>query len=217
MKQFGTILAITLIACLTSCQSTQQKAEALAEKATKHLLFIPDSYEAVSTQVDTAFYNPCFEPEVITEVKKILDAEDAINDAKLSMSSASSSMAIWGKHYGYYSDFERHEYNEAKKKYDEAVSTVTKAQNTIDATTAIIKDHLSNAPWNTVIGWQIEHRFRAKTAAGVPSMGDYLFIANTDLSEILFYADGDDEEYMRAIKKLEEIAIAYSEEVKAEM
>ena len=111
-----TALVFTLfvgIVCLCSC-NVQNKAEKLAEKYVKGLLYVPNSYEAISAAVDSAFYAPIMDDVIVEKVQEILDVEykmadleNRLKSVEVELKHAKSSMAIWS---GSSSAFARNEY-----------------------------------------------------------------------------------------------------------
>lgn len=56
--------------------SLQERAEQLAESVVKSMLYIPDSYEAVTTRVDSAFVSVYNDPDIIAAAERIINIED---------------------------------------------------------------------------------------------------------------------------------------------
>ena len=83
-KIFAASLILSLaIAC---APSPQEKAEALVKEAVQKSLYIPDSYEAVDTQLDSAFtpyHDPAFVATVLDMCKKGVEMDELEIDAKV--------------------------------------------------------------------------------------------------------------------------------------
>lgn len=56
--------------------SLQERAEQLAASIVKSTLYIPDSYEAVTTRVDSAFVSVYNDPDIIGAAERIIEIED---------------------------------------------------------------------------------------------------------------------------------------------
>lgn len=47
---------------------------------------------------------------------------------------------------------------------------------------------------NSVIGWEVSHKFRCKTKGGYSTIGNYRFVIDKDFKSILIDEDIDDED-----------------------
>lgn len=107
----------------TSCvKSPEDKANVLIEEHVKSCLFKPDTYENVSTHIDSAFTpycDPAFH-EMLFKLKKIAKDTDKcdrkIEEEKREASQAKSFMTIYCDGYGAHS---RNEYQKYKEEYEE--------------------------------------------------------------------------------------------------
>lgn len=71
---FATILLFT-----TSCTSEELlllRAERLAEKEVKQMLYVPESYEAIVTTIDSAFMSKYTDPEILSAAAEIIEIEE---------------------------------------------------------------------------------------------------------------------------------------------
>jgi len=79
MKNKIALLAMIplVIACSSEKSlSLQERAEQLAESVVKSTLYIPDSYEAVTTRVDSAFVSVYNDADIIGAAERIMEIED---------------------------------------------------------------------------------------------------------------------------------------------
>ena len=198
------LLLISSIILITSCiQTTEDKINNLVEQHIKTCLYVPDSYESVTTKVDSAFtpYNdPGFHEKLMTLNKysdNISEHDANIKSEEWEISSAKSSMAIWSDGY---SATARHEYKEAKeqlsehqKKYEELLAEkeklIKKGKQLYDE---IIKETKSPKRF---IGYQVNHRYRAENNDGQKLLGDVLYVFNKDLSKMLLVYDLDSNDF----------------------
>lgn len=112
MRKFFVLFAIIIVSCTLS---NEEKAEKLVKKTLKNHLIHPDSYEPISTRVDSIFIDvTTIEPimEISHEIKKLISK---INSCEREIESAESSMNIWSPD-GYSSQFSRGEYARAKER-----------------------------------------------------------------------------------------------------
>lgn len=91
------LFSLFILSLLTSCNlSNKDKADALIKEEIKKTLFLPDSYEAVETKVDSAF-TPYDSPEFIEEAAMLAQYAVDINEVQEDIKNAKSSMAIYGR------------------------------------------------------------------------------------------------------------------------
>ena len=105
--------AVALI--MTSCTlSNEKKAEKLVREALKSYLYYPDSYEPISTRVDSMFVDTTTIDPIMEISEEISDLIFKINLCERKIESAESSMDIWAPD-GYSSQYSRGRYAQAKK------------------------------------------------------------------------------------------------------
>ena len=95
------------------------KAEKLIQESLKGTLYHPDSYEPISTRVDSAFIN--FEQlatfgEICEELTDLLDKE---SEYQREMLSAERSKSIYAPNGWYYDSHSQTMYNQYKQEYEE--------------------------------------------------------------------------------------------------
>ena len=115
MKKFLVLSALVVTSCTLS---NEEKAEKLVKETLKDYLYHPDSYEPISTRIDSMFIDvTTIEPimEISDEIKDLISK---INRCERKIESAESSMDIWAPD-GYSSQFSRGEYSRAKKEKKE--------------------------------------------------------------------------------------------------
>ena len=189
----------------TSCvKSPEHKANVLIEEHVKSYLFKPDTYENVSTHIDSAFTpycDPAFH-EMLFKLKKIAKDTDKcdrkIEEEKREASQAKSFMTIYCDGYGAHSRNEYQKYKEEYeehnrkmeehiKKKDELIAKVTKLYKKIQV-------ELSKKP--QFIGFQAIHRYRADNNRGQTMLGNSYYVFDKDFSQILLVYDTDSEDFM---------------------
>ena len=55
-------------------------------------------------------------------------------------------------------------------------------------------EKITNLDENSVIGWEVSHKFRCKTKGGYSTIGNYRFVIDKDFKSILIDEDIDDED-----------------------
>ena len=73
------LLFATLLLIATSCTSEallMPRAERLAAKEVKQMLYVPDSYEAIETSIDSAFLSKYTDPQILSAAAEIIEIEE---------------------------------------------------------------------------------------------------------------------------------------------
>ena len=126
MKNVITLLSCAVALVMTSCTlSNEEKAEKLVKETLKDYLYHPDSYEPISTKVDSMFIDVTTIEPIMKISEDIKDLMSKINRCKMKVESAESSMDIFAPN-GYSSQYSRGEYARAKKEKEEAKSDLDK-------------------------------------------------------------------------------------------
>lgn len=74
MKRIFILFVLLIAVGCTETQETtlQERAEAFAEKHTKNMLYIPDSYEPIETRIDSAYFSVYNDVEIFAAANEIL-------------------------------------------------------------------------------------------------------------------------------------------------
>lgn len=116
MKNVIILLFCAVALVMTSCTlSNEEKAEKLVKETLKGYLYHPDSYEPISTKVDSMFIDVTTIEPIMKISDDIKDLMSKINRCKRNIESAESSMDIFAPN-GYSSQYSRGEYARAKKR-----------------------------------------------------------------------------------------------------
>lgn len=173
--------AVALV--MTSCTlSNEEKAEKLVQETLKDYLYHPDSYEAISTRVDSMFIDvTAIEPimEISEEIKDLLSK---INRCEREIESAESSMDIWTPN-GYSSQYSRGEYARAKKEKEEAQSNLEKYNKKLSAQLTSLKENVAKYHKGEFTGWAVSHRFKSLNGAGSMTIpGEMIFFCDEEFT-----------------------------------
>ncbi|WP_300939685.1 hypothetical protein [Bacteroides acidifaciens] len=96
MKNVITLLSCAVALVMTSCTlSNEEKAEKLVKETLKDYLYHPDSYEPISTKVDSMFIDVTTIEPIMKISEDIKDLMSKINRCKMKVESAESSMDIF--------------------------------------------------------------------------------------------------------------------------
>lgn len=135
-------------------------------------LYYPESYDPVSTKIDSAFHGPLTDPECLKAATELIKfkaqlpgAEDSYKEAVHTLKNFGSSGVFW-----------RHA--EEKDKAEERLNSLKEK---IAKREEIIRQRDTSKD-GKFIGWQIAHRYRAKTQGGGVSFSDVLYVVNPEMS-----------------------------------
>lgn len=180
MKKFFVLFAVLMTSCTLS---NEEKAEKLIEDTLKDYLFHPDSYEPISTRVDSMFIDvTTIEPimEVGVEIKNLISK---IHMCESKIESAESSMDIWAPQGYYSSQFSRGEYSRAKREKEEAKSNLEKYTKKLFEHITSLKENVAKYHKGEFTGWVVSHRFRSLNGAGTITIpGDMIFFCNKEFT-----------------------------------
>lgn len=162
MKKFLVVFALVVTSCTLS---NEEKAEKLVKETLKDYLYHPDSYEPISTRIDSMFID-------VSTIKPIMEISDEIKDliskikhCERKIEFAESSMDIWAPD-GYSSQFSRGEYSRAKKEKKEAKSDLDKYTKKLLEQLTFLKENVAKYHKGEFTGWAVIHRFRSLNGAG---------------------------------------------------
>lgn len=191
MKKIIILFSMAMIMfCTQSCQkSPEAKVESLIENSLKKNLYHPESYEAVETQLDSA-YAPLDDPKFYEKTLKLANYNSQAIELDKEMKQAKSSMAIYSDRY---SEYSRNEYQEAKEKYENTQAELETLKSKVEKLVEEIKAETQKTP--SFIGFKARHKYRANNNAGNTVFGMQLFLFDKEISSIITSYDMDAEEY----------------------
>ncbi len=175
------LFLISLCLLAAACAKTpEQKAEVLIKDSIQKTLVLPESYQAVETQLDSAF-TPYHDPEYIATVLDLYKMVASLDEIDLQMKRAKSNMAIWSGPYQ--SSFGREQYKQAKEEYDGASS---KHEALVSKVNKIAESLLEKTEKESeFIGYRAHHRFRAQLNNGDTILSGEYFLLDKELTRIV--------------------------------
>lgn len=187
MKKF--YVAVIICCLAASCASSpEKKAEKLVKEEILKTLYIPESYEAVNTRVDSAF-SPYADPAILSALIECSDKLKELDLLEREMAMEKSSMSIWTNPY--MSSYARNEYNEAKNNYEKTKLKYDRLKKQIDDFVNELKNRQKEEP--SFIGYLVIHSFRASNNAGDKLLDAFYFIVDKDFSKVLYMWSADDQ------------------------
>lgn len=148
---------------ITSCAPTNEdRAEKLVSDCIKDYLTYPDSYESISTKIDSTRVNVSKIEEILEQTKEVASLNSKIRSLEFDVESAQSTMEIYAPDGYYYSDFERGKYNRAKAEYEKHKTNLQQSTEKLKSKVQDLRvaaENLYDAENN---GWIVTHRYRSK-------------------------------------------------------
>lgn len=205
MKNFITLLFCAVALIMTSCTiSKEEKAEKLVKQTLKNYLYHPDSYEPLSTKVDSIFIDVTTIDPILKISDDIKDLISKINSCESKIEYAESSMEIWA-YNGYSSQYSRGNYARAKREKEEAKSNLEKYTKKLPEQIATLKENVAKYNKGVFTGWAITHRFRSLDGAGsIKIPGEMVFFCNEEFTTCSGYEIDKLENFARILKTVTE-------------
>ena len=197
MKKRFVLLALIMASCTLS---KEEKAERLIKKTLKDYLYHPDSYEPISTRVDSMFIDVTTIEPIMEISNEIKDLTSKINRCKSEIESAESSMDIWAPN-GYSSQYSRGEYARAKREKEEAKSDLDKYTKKLSEQLASLKENVAKYHKGKFTGWAVSHRFRSLNGAGSMTIpGEMIFFCDDEFTTCGGYEVDKFENFAKILK-----------------
>ena len=148
---------------IASCAPTnEERAEKLVSDCIKDYLTYPDSYESISTKIDSTRVNVSKIEDILEQTKEVASLDSKIRSLEFDVESAQSTMEIYAPDGYYYSDFERGKYNRAKAEYEKHKTNLQQSTAKLQSKVQDLRvaaENLYDAENN---GWIVTHRYRSK-------------------------------------------------------
>lgn len=206
MKKAIVTLSLCAVALImASCTlSNDEKAEKLVKETLKDYLYHPDSYEPISTRVDSMFIDVTTIEPIMKISGEISDLISKIDKCEMDIESAETSMNIYAPD-GYSSQFTRGEYARAKKEKEEAQSDLDKYTKKLSGEVASLKENVAKYHKGEFTGWAVSHRFRSLNGAGSMTIpGEMIFFCDKEFTNCVGYEVSKFEEFAKILKAVDE-------------
>lgn len=179
---------------LSNYENRQKTAEIAIKKLVCDNLYYPQSYDPVSTQVDSVFYNYLTDVDCVEAAIELIDMRKAYETAKDSYDENNNNIKTFGGS-GVFHHFTV-DRNAASAKMKELRPKIERRE-------LLIKNRDTSKD-GTFIGWQVIHRYRASNSNGVVSFGDVLYILNPQMNQyfLRYSLDKNDEHNLESIKRV---------------
>ena len=195
MKNVIILLFCAVALVMTSCTlSNEEKAEKLVKETLKGYLYHPDSYEPISTKVDSMFIDVTTIEPIMKISDDIKDLMSKINRCKRNIESAESSMDIFAPN-GYSSQYSRGEAKSDLDKYTKKLS-----EQLVSLKENVVKYHKGE-----FTGWAVSHRFRSLNGTGsITIPGEMIFFCDKEFTTCGGYEVDKFENFAKILKAVDE-------------
>lgn len=201
MKKILLWIAI-IIPILSSCKSKEEKATEMIKNEMFKTLYDFESYQPIETKVDSAYTSIYTDSTIISHAYIARHFLDDVDKQLEEIKDAKSTMEIWGDGY---SSLSRTKFNNAYEKYTEALDKAKAYIEIANLQMDTIKQ-LSKKFEPKFYGWKATHKFRCKTKGGNPDIGNYIYVFDEKMKNII-YQENQDDESLPKIKNLIDEAI----------
>ena len=162
MKNLHLLFCIMALLIASCAPTNEDRAEKLVSDCIKDYLTYPDSYESISTKIDSTRVNVSKIEEILEQTKEVASLDSKIRSLEFDVESAQSTMEIYAPDGYYYSDFERGKYNRAKADYEKHKTNLQQLTEKLKSKVQDLRvaaENLDDAENN---GWIVTHRYRSK-------------------------------------------------------
>ena len=168
------LLFFAIVFMLISCNraphipTNEERAENLVSNCIKDWLTYPESYEKISSQIDSSSINLSKMREIIELTEDCNDLYDKIRTLELRIESAQSTMNIYNpRDIGNNSEYSRGKYNRAKAEKEEYELEFKQLNPKLEEKVLALRNSTNNLYDNEINGWAVTHRFRCQNEYGV--------------------------------------------------
>lgn len=197
-------LILMFVLAFSSCApSKEKKAEMLANTIMQQILYYPDSYESISTRVDSAFVSIYTDNEAylaVCELQKLQDGHER-DMIESNLNRAKRSLAIWSGSWSAFAQEERRQAQQEIAKYEKELKVLDEK---IEKQRNIIKQRADSIQAGVFCGWNIVHNYRCANGLGMASVSQVLLVADPTMEYPIFFCslDDSDENSLQTIKEI---------------
>lgn len=159
------LLFFAIVFMLISCNGTphnptnEERAENLISDGIKDYLTYPESYETISTRIDSSRINVSKLEEIIKLSEECTDLYDKIKTTESRMEFAQSWMEFNSK-------YSKRNYNSAKAEKEEYELEINDLKPKLEKKVLALRNSTNDLYDSEINGWAVTHRFRCKDDNG---------------------------------------------------
>ena len=195
MKKIFVLLAVIMTSCTLS---NEEKAERLVEETLKDYLYHPDSYEPISTRVDSMFID-------VTTIEPIMEISDEIKDLIPKINKCERKIELAESHMEIWASISSQHYARAKKEKEETKSDLDKYTKKLSRQFASLKENVAKYHKEEFTGWAVSHRFRSLNGAGSMTIpGEMIFFCDKEFTTCSGYEANKFEDFVNVLKAVDD-------------
>lgn len=160
------LLFIAIVFMLISCNTNEERAENLISGYIKDRLTYPESYEKISSQIDSSSINLSKMVEIIELTEDCNDLYDKIKTLEQRIESAQFRMGMDAPDK-YSSKNSIRRYNRAKAEKEEYELEVKQLNPKLEEKLLALRNSINDLYDSEINGWAVTHRFRCQNDNGV--------------------------------------------------
>lgn len=155
------LLFIAIVFMLVSCTVTtnEERAEKLVSDCIKDYLTYPESYETISTLIDSSRINVAMIEDIIKLSEECTDLYDKIKTIESRIELAQSRME-------FNSIYSKRNYNSAKAEKEEYELEIKNLNPKLEEKVLALRNSTKDLYYENFNGWEVTHRFRCKDDNG---------------------------------------------------
>ena len=162
MKKISLLFSLLVLVATSCTPSNEERAEELVSSCIKDYLTYPDSYEAISTVVDSASVDVSKIEETLRYAKEVVEIGATISSIESNMEVTQISLDIYAPDDYFYTEYSRRQYERAEAEMAEYELEMERATEDLQEAVANLRDANSAIYTDEVNGWSVVHRFRSK-------------------------------------------------------
>lgn len=194
---------LTLGLLVTTCSSNEHKANKLIRERMSKTLYDYDSYDPIETIVTEAKASIYTDTTCWMAALYYYQISKLHDEHRKKAEEAKEEMEIWGPPTTYSSSYSDNKYKKYKSEYEEEKKAQEASLKLWTDALMMVNKEVSRLDKNSIIGWEVNHRFRCKTRGGYATIGNYRFVMDKDFTKILIEEDldGDESKELRYVLK----------------
>ena len=200
------LLFIAIVFMLVSCniQTNEERAENLVSAYIKDCLAYPESYETISTRIDSSRINVSKMGEIIELTEDCNDLYDKIRTLERQIESAKSRME-WNAPDKNSSKYSISNYNRAKAEKEEYELEFKQLNPKLEEKVLALRTATNDLYDIEVNGWAVTHRFRCKNDYGTQMPPEeLLFFCDLNFERCRCWTEEQIESFFKIIECVEE-------------
>ena len=162
MKNLYLLLCAVSLLIVSCTPTNEERAEKLVSDCIKDYLTYPDSYESISTKIDSTDLNFSKIEDVLELAKEVANISAKIRLTEIEMESAQSTMEIYAPDGYYYSDYQKGKYNRAKVEYEKHKTSMQQSMDKLQSKVGDLRVTAANLYNKGNNCWIVTHRYRSK-------------------------------------------------------